>query len=167
MAELQKLNECSRLEAAEIFSKCCGADNWINDMINARPFKTHQGIIETGEKIWRSLNETDWLEAFDHHPKIGDINSLREKFSSTKQFAQREQSGVNHASTEILEELAKLNNEYEKRFGYIFIVCATGKTADEMLSIIRNRITNDPETEIKIAMEEQNKITKLRLEKLL
>lgn len=163
----QKLNELSNEEAAALFSKCCGARKWISGMTGARPFETDRNIIESAEKIWSGLDESDWLEAFKHHPKIGDINSLREKYSSTKQLAENEQSGVNNASNEVLEELAKLNDEYEKKFGYIFIVCATGKTADEMLSIIKSRISNEPQAEIKIAMEEQNKITKLRLEKLL
>ena len=167
MNGLQKLNELSSEEAAELFSKCCGASKWLNQMINSRPFVTNKEIAECSEKIWRTLDEKDWLEAFKQHPKIGDINSLRKKYSSTKKFAVKEQSGVNDASLEVLEELAKLNNEYEKKFGYIFIVCATGKTAEEMLSIIKERIRNDAKAEIKIAMEEQNKITKLRLEKLL
>ena len=163
----EKINELTEEEASELFSKCCGAKKWISGMTDARPFNTVQNIFESARKIWSALDETDWLEAFKHHPKIGDINSLREKYSSTKQLAENEQSGVNQASNEVLEELSRLNDEYEKRFGYIFIVCATGKSADEMLSIIKSRINNDPQTEIKFAMEEQNKITKLRLEKLL
>ena len=163
----EKINELTKEEAAELFSKCCGAKKWISGMTEARPFKTDQSIFENAWKIWTALDESDWLEAFKHHPKIGDINSLREKYSSTKQLEENEQSGVNEASMEVLEELSRLNDEYEKKFGYIFIVCATGKSADEMLSIINNRINNDPQTEIKLAMEEQNKITKLRLEKLL
>ncbi len=167
MITCDKLNELTDKEAAELLSKCCGAKKWIDGMTDARPFKNESDIIENAEKIWTALDKSDWLEAFKHHPKIGDINSLRKKYSSTKQLAENEQSGVNDASMEVLEDLSRLNDEYEKKFGYIFIVCATGKTADEMLSIIKSRINNDQQTEIKLAMEEQNKITKLRLEKLL
>jgi 2-oxo-4-hydroxy-4-carboxy-5-ureidoimidazoline decarboxylase len=151
----------------ELLTKCCGSEKWINSMIREMPFNTKEEIFNNAEKVWYSLNKEDWLEAFSQHPKIGDINSLTEKFYSTKELAGNEQAGVNDASIETLTELAKLNDEYEKKFGYIFIVCASGKSADEMLHIIKERIKNNSETEIKIAMEEQNKITKLRLEKLI
>lgn len=151
----------------ELLTKCCGSEKWINSMIREMPFNTKEEIFNNAEKVWYSLNKEDWLEAFSQHPKIGDINSLTEKFYSTKELAGNEQAGVNNASIETLTEFAKLNDEYEKKFGYIFIVCASGKSADEMLHIIKERIKNNSETEIKIAMEEQNKITKLRLEKLI
>ncbi|MDQ3193801.1 MAG: 2-oxo-4-hydroxy-4-carboxy-5-ureidoimidazoline decarboxylase [Bacteroidota bacterium] len=165
--DLQRLNKLGKEEAAEIFFKCCGTRKWINEMVEARPFRTNHHIFESAEKILKALDEKECLEAFQHHPKIGDINSLKEKYTSTKQLAENEQSGVNDASMEVLEELSILNHEYEKKFGYIFIICASGKTADEMLAIIKNRINNDAAAEIKIAMKEQNKITKLRMEKLL
>lgn len=151
----------------ESLVKCCGSKKWLNEMIQSAPFKSIEDIFHKSEKIWYSLDTDDWLEAFSHHPKIGDLNSLQKKFSGTKELAGNEQSGINSASADILKELAKLNKDYENKFGYIFIVCASGKSAVEMLDIIKNRINNSPEVEIKIAMEEQNKITKLRLEKLL
>ncbi len=157
----------SKSEARVLFEKCCGSGEWINQMMLSIPFVSKNEIMEASEKIWNSLNEKDWLEAFSHHPKIGDINSLKEKFSRTKKIAEDEQSGVSEASDETLQELSKLNEEYERKFGYIFIICASGKSADEMLMIIKERIKNDSEKEIKIAAGEQNKITKLRLEKLL
>jgi 2-oxo-4-hydroxy-4-carboxy-5-ureidoimidazoline decarboxylase len=124
-------------------------------------------LLQTAEEIWYSCKEDDWKEAFTHHPKIGDIDSLKEKFTSTAQWASGEQSGVNVAAQDILEALVTGNNMYEKKFGYIFIVCATGKSAKEMLDLLLARLRNDPQKEIQIAMGEQNKITKLRLEKLL
>lgn len=150
----------------EIFEKCCGAGKWVNEMLSSS-FDSEADLIKKSEKIWYSLDKEDWLEAFSHHPKIGDINSLKEKFSSSKNIAEKEQSGVEHATEETLSELSKLNIEYEKKFGYIFIVCATGKSAEELLALIKARIENDADTEIRIAMEEQNKITKLRLKNLL
>lgn len=151
----------------EDLAKCCGSMNWIEKMINKSAINSKEKFLEAADKVWYSLRKEDWLEAFTHHPKIGDLNSLKEKFSSTKLLAENEQSGVNSATNECLTELARLNEEYERKFGYIFIVCATGKTADEMLALIRERIKNNSEEEVMIAMEEQNKITKLRLEKLL
>ena len=112
-------------------------------------------------------SEKDWKEAFSHHPKIGDLESLKKKFSSTAGWASDEQSGVNTASQQIIEALADGNKKYEEKFGYIFIVCAAGKSAEEMLAIFKSRLQNSPEVEIEIAADEQNKITKLRIEKLL
>jgi len=167
MNDLKKLSSLNPKEKELLFSKCCGAKEWVAGMMELKTIKTKKEILDEAEKILYSLDPKDWLEAFSHHPKIGDINSIREKFASTKKMAESEQSGVNAADNETLIELAKLNQVYEKKFGYIFIVCATGKSAKEMLAIIKKRVSNDSETEIKIAMKEQNKITKLRLEKLL
>ena len=106
------------------------------------------------------------MEAFAHHPKIGDLKGLEEKFASTKAWAGAEQAGVQQAGKQIVEEMAKLNEDYEKKFGFIFIVCATGKTAEEMLALLQSRLPNNYKEELRIAMMEQNKITRLRLHKL-
>ncbi len=124
-------------------------------------------LLEDAEEQWFLCSEADWKEAFAHHPKIGDVESLKKKFASTAQWASGEQSGVNNASAQTMEALAEGNKKYEEKFGYIFIVCATGKSAEEMLAILQNRLQNNPEVEIEIAADEQNKITKLRIEKLL
>ena len=134
-------------------------------MIKMPPAEDLIDLFEDAEEKWYECNEDDWKEAFRHHPKIGDIDALRKTFSSDK-FAADEQQLIDQAPEETLELLAKANNLYEKKFGYIFIVCATGKSADEMLEILNARLANTPDEEIKIAMDEQNKITKLRLEKL-
>lgn len=163
---LQQLNIAP--EAQLELSKCCGSTVWVAKMLEKRPFTNEQELFNLAEEIWRNnCTEQDWLEAFAHHPKIGDIKSLERKFASTKKWASGEQSGVNNADFKTLQELADLNQEYEYKFGYIFIVCATGKSAEEMLMILKSRINNSAEQEIKIAAEEQNKITKIRLEKLL
>lgn len=166
MEKLKKLNELNSREAKDEFIKCCGSNKWIQEMLSHKPYSTKEKLFNTAEKVWYSLEEKDWKEAFTHHPKIGELNSLKKKFISTKTLLQKEQSGINTASIKTLTELAKYNKEYEKKFGYIFIVCATGKSAEEMLSMIKKRINNNPKDEIKIAMQEQFKITKLRLEKL-
>ena len=124
-------------------------------------------LLDDAEDEWYKCSPEDWKEAFSHHPKIGDIDSLKKKFASTANWAMGEQSGTSTASEETIKALAKGNKEYEGKFGYIFIVCATGKSADEMLAILNSRLPNDPKKEIEIAADEQNKITRLRLEKLL
>ena len=124
-------------------------------------------LLEDAEEEWYKCSPEDWKEAFSHHPKIGDIDSLKKKFASTANWAMGEQSGASKAGEETIKAFAKGNKEYEDKFGYIFIVCATGKSAEEMLDILQSRLTNDPKVEIEIAADEQNKITRLRLEKLL
>jgi 2-oxo-4-hydroxy-4-carboxy-5-ureidoimidazoline decarboxylase len=166
MININRINNLSDDEIKKELSLCCGSTKWVEQMIKRRPFQSEDELLDTAEKIWFNLSKEDWLEAFSHHPKIGDINSLKEKFANTKQWAEGEQSGVKTASSDILIELAEGNKLYEEKFGYIFIVCATGKSASEMLSILKERLNNDPSTEIKISAEEQNKITKIRLQKL-
>ncbi len=107
----------------------------------------------------------DWLQAFASHPRIGDRDALRAKFAATGAWTAHEQSGVDGAPEDLLGELAEENCRYEARFGYIFIVCATGKTAGEMLALLKERLTNDAGLELKIAAGEQAKITRIRLEK--
>lgn len=124
-------------------------------------------LLEDAEEMWYACSKDDWKEAFAHHPKIGDVESLTKKFASTAEWASGEQSGVNIAAKETIEALAEGNRLYEEKFGYIFIVCATGKSAEEMLGLLRSRLSNSPNEEIQVAADEQNMITKLRLEKLL
>lgn len=164
--DVQHLNELSEAEAREALTKCCGASLWVEAMLKRRPYKDSEAVLHAAGEIWWQLDKSAWLEAFEHHPKIGDINSLRERFDHTKDWASNEQSGVNNAHEEVLTRLAKGNQEYEEKFGYIFIVCATGKTAEQMLEILEDRLPNDPEKELKIAAGEQLEITIIRLKKL-
>lgn len=164
---LQELNDLSPQELQEALMRCCGASHWVKQMVGKAPYGSKDQLMYFADYLWENAHEETWLEAFTHHPKIGDIDSLEKKFASTKQWAEGEQSGVQAASRQVLEALAKGNADYEDKFGYIFIVCATGKTADEMLSLLHERLPNEPEEEIWTAMGEQQKITKIRLEKLL
>ena len=150
----------------ELLTKCCGSAEWVAKMLDAPFAEDLVDLEETAEEIWYACTQADWLEAFSHHPKIGDINSLKEKFSNTAAWASKEQAAVDKAPENILHQLAKANEEYEQKFGFIFIVCATGKSAEQMLAILQGRLPNNAANEIKIAAEEQLKITKLRLEKL-
>lgn len=161
-----ELNQLPVSQLKEALTTCCGSSAWVNEMARLFPIESNESLLEQAETIWFALNESDWREAFTHHPKIGDIHSLREKFANTKAWAEGEQSGVSTASQQVLENLAEGNRLYEEKFGYIFIVCATGKTAAEMLEILNTRLPNTPEAELLIAAQEQHKITKIRLEKL-
>ena len=135
-------------------------------MLALRPFGSVDILTSAARREWFALTAEDWKEAFTHHLKIGDREALRARFPATHQLSEREQAGMGAASDQIIERLAQGNAAYERRFGYIFIVCATGKSAKEMLDLLTSRLQNDPGTEIRIAAEEQAKITELRLKQL-
>ena len=158
--KLDTLNTLDADAATREFLRCCGSREWASAMTAARPFAMPDTMTAAAEAIWASLDQADWLEAFAAHPKIG-AGSVEDGA-----WSQAEQSGVASASTDVLARLAEANREYEARFGHIFIVCATGKSAAEMLAILRQRLRNDPAREILIAAGEQAKITRIRLEKL-
>jgi 2-oxo-4-hydroxy-4-carboxy-5-ureidoimidazoline decarboxylase len=165
---VQDLNNLEKETLAAELGKCCGAAAWVSSMADGVPFLSENDLLKKAEIIWSNeCNVTDWFEAFTHHPKIGDVKSLQQKFASTKDWAAGEQAGVQKANDDIIAELAEGNKKYEEKFGFIFIVCATGKTAEEMLNLLNDRLPNDYEEEIKIAAQEQNKITQIRLKKLL
>ncbi len=164
---LDEFNGCAPDAAAEDLMKCCGARRWAAEMNARRPFASREALLAASDEIWAGMKREDLLEAFTHHPKIGDIESLRKKFASTAAWASGEQSGVSGAGDEVLRGLSRGNEEYERKFGYIFIVCATGRSAEEMLDLLRERLKNDPARELALAAGEQRKITRIRLEKLL
>ncbi|HEY9786857.1 MAG TPA: 2-oxo-4-hydroxy-4-carboxy-5-ureidoimidazoline decarboxylase [Candidatus Obscuribacterales bacterium] len=164
--KIEEFNALSEEMARVELLRCCGSQRWVEQMTQKRPFASCEQIFTAAGDIWYKLSSEDWLEAFSHHPKIGDLDSLKAKFGNTRAWAAAEQKGVSGASEEVLEDLARANEEYESKFGYIFIVCATGKSAGEMLSILKSRLANDPATELAVAAQEQAKITKIRLEKL-
>jgi 2-oxo-4-hydroxy-4-carboxy-5-ureidoimidazoline decarboxylase len=164
---LVSLNNLPVPALREHLRKCCGSEKWIDAMITIFPVENEQALFREAERAWFSCSEADWLEAFRHHPKIGDVKSLREKFAGTADWAEGEQASVNNTTNEVIEALAEGNKHYEDKFGFIFIVCATGKSAIEMLNLLKERLPNSRQTEIHIAMKEQLKITILRLNKLL
>lgn len=166
-AGLARLNALSDAEAREALGRCCGAARWVEAMAARRPFASSWSLIIAARAEWVKADRAEILEAFGHHPRIGDLDSLRRKFSSTAAWASDEQKGAEGASEQALRDLAAGNAEYEAQFGWIFIVCATGKNAAELLALLWERLENPPEVELKIAAAEQEKITRLRLEKLL
>ena len=165
--DLASLNSLTAEEAQKELLQCCGSKRWAMQMTEARPYSTIEVAIETADRIWQSLTEDDWLEAFRSHPKIGEQKPADRVSDQAQQWSGQEQAGVAAASRETVNSLAALNRAYEMKFGYIFIICATGKTSQEMLAALRERLQHDPAEELPIAAAEQSKITALRLKKLL
>ena len=149
--------------ARQVLQRACGSTQWIDRMMARRPFGSHDALLEAAREEWFALDEADWLEAFSHHPRIGDRASLEARFPQTHDLSSKEQSGIGLAGADVLEALAQANHDYFDRFGFIFIVCATGKSAAEMLALLLARLQNDRETELRNAAEEQSKITARRL----
>ena len=136
-------------------------------MVEARPFEEVGGLLLTAERIWKELGAGDWLEAFAAHPKIGAKKAAPAQQARSAEWSKGEQAGMDATTDTVREDLAEANRAYEKRHGHIYIVCATGRSAGEMLDICRERLGNTAETELSIAAEEQRKITEIRLRKLL
>ena len=163
---LKWLNELPADEAVAEFAKCCGAKRWAETMTERRPYSSVEELTRIAGDTWASLSHEDWLEAFRSHPKIGEKNAAEAVSTQAQHWSGQEQSGVRNADHDTIDSLAHLNRAYEEKFGFIFIVCATGKSAAEMLAILRERLQNDAATELPIAAAEQAKITELRLKKL-
>ena len=158
---LSSFNNLEKTAAAKELFSCCGSQRWVSLVMKAFPFRSAEMLLQKATEAWYDeCDSKDWMESFTHHPKIGDKRSLTEK------FAGKEQAGVASATEEIIEALARSNEEYEKKFGFIFIVCATGRSAGEMLQLLSNRLNNAKDDEVRIAMGEQHKITLLRFGKL-
>jgi 2-oxo-4-hydroxy-4-carboxy-5-ureidoimidazoline decarboxylase len=163
---IERLNSLDDYHFREVLLKCSGSPVWCEQMAQLRPFLDADDLIGKSSRAWEKLSTQDWLDAFRSHPQIGDVESLRDRFSSTAAWASGEQSGIYSTSQEILKSLAEGNATYEKRFGHIFIVSASGKSAEEMLSILNGRLCNSSEVELSISSAEHKKITQLRIEKL-
>ena len=161
-----KFNTLSKIDQRGALLKCCSAEAWVERVLLDAPFEDEAALLESADRNWLDLKESDYLEAFSGHPKIGDINSLKEKFSDTSSLASREQSSVASADDEVLKMLSIGNRSYESKFGFIFIVCATGKSAEEMLNLLQSRMVNDRETEVVNAAEQQRQIFHIRLKQI-
>lgn len=164
MARSYEIDNAQPEAAQEILFKACGSTRWVDRMMARRPFGRDAKLLSAARIEWFGLTELDWLEAFSHHPQIGDRASLEARFPATHDLSAREQAGVDAAREDVLTALADGNAAYLDRFGFIFIVCATGKSAEEMLVLLRERLPHDRASELRIAAEEQAKITALRLQ---
>lgn len=156
---LAALNDCAPEVARAQFKRCCSSSHWIHLMEQARPFAGIAELEAWADRAWVSCSQDDWLEAFAAHPRIGETSGNR--------WSRQDQASVALAAAEVLDALAKANRAYEAKFGYTFIVCATGKSAAEMLDLLEQRLHNPVEMEIKNAAEHQHLILRLRLRKLL
>ena len=152
------LNALSDEQARAELQRCCGARHWVDAMLAARPFGHDAELLASAERVWWRLGRADWLEAFAHHARIGE--------GAGDAWSRREQAGMDGAGEDTRRALAQGNRDYEKRFGYVFLICATGKTAEQMLEALRGRLMHDPATELRIAAGEQASITRLRLDNL-
>ena len=164
---LERLNRASPAAAEAAFLSCCGSRRWARQMTQARGFTDFSELLNKAAEIWHKLETRDWLEAFAAHPKIGANKAVLPTTAQSAEWSRDEQSGTRGADEAVRAELEKLNRLYEETFGFIFIVCATGKSAVEMLEICRRRLANAADAEIRAAADEQQKITEIRLKKLL
>lgn len=163
---LTAFNSLNPKQAINKLMQCNTSESWCLQMEQARPFSDFSSLQCTADIVWKKSSEADLLQAFDGHPEIGDVSTLREKYKNTAASAGHEQSGVNTATDETLSALAKGNQDYKNKFGFIFIVCASSKSADEMLALLLDRLPNTREQELLNAAEEQRKITQIRLSNL-
>jgi allantoicase len=164
---IQRFNTLLREEAEAELLACCGSRAWAGGMADLRPFKGLGDVLDAADAVWRGLVSGEWLEAFRAHPRIGEKKAEKAQDERARGWSEKEQSGLSAAAAETLAALAEQNRAYDAKFGHIFIVCASGKSADEMLSLLRSRMSNEATAELQVAAEEQRKITRLRLEKLL
>jgi 2-oxo-4-hydroxy-4-carboxy-5-ureidoimidazoline decarboxylase len=164
---LSALNELPEPEALPLFLTCCAAEPWAAGMVAGRPYADRPALHRQADVLFDGLSESDWLQAFTAHPKIGDLDSLHKKYAHTAALAGGEQAATNAASDAVLLRLKTGNEAYHQKFGFIFIVCATQRSADEMLDLLEARLPNNRAQELVNAAGEQAKITHLRLDKLL
>lgn len=163
-----RLDEWNRLDAAraaELILPCNGSRAWAQRMVTLRPLATAEDLFTASDRVWRGLPPGEWQEAFDSHPRIGE-RKAKVATEQSLEWSAGEQSAA-HPDDPLREALARGNEEYEAKFGRIFLLCATGRSAEEMLAILRVRLQNDAATELREAAEQQRLITQLRLRKWL
>lgn len=163
----ERFNQLSVAEMRRELIDCCRSKRWVEQMIAQRPFSSAADLLESAEKTWAELGRRDWLEAFRHHPAIGGTRAKGKQSKTARRWSAGEQAAARKASAETLKALAASNRAYHAKFGHVFLICATGKSSEEILKSLQERLSNDTEVELRNAAEEQRKITRLRLEKLL
>ncbi len=164
---IEQLDRLPAAEAAFKLAACCGSSAWIAGMVEHRPFGSREALINAAYDVFRSLLHTDWLDAFAHHPRIGEQKAAATTSPTAEAFSSGEQATASKAGGDVQAELAAANAAYEKKFRFIFVVSATGKSADEILVALKNRLGNECDAEMFIAAREQQKITCLRLNQLI
>jgi 2-oxo-4-hydroxy-4-carboxy-5-ureidoimidazoline decarboxylase len=164
---LARWNQLPAEEAAQEILACCGSLAWARGLAARRPFPDEASLVAASGEIWGQLGARDWMEAFSRHPRIGERKAPQLAPAQSAAWSSQEQQKVAAAGEAVVAALAEANREYERRFGQVFIVCATGKSADEIVDILRRRLQNDDARELQVAAEEQRKITNIRLKKWL
>ena len=162
---LARWNGLAQEEAAREIFPCCGSNTWAASMALKRPLREEATLLAASDEIWRGLGEADWLEAFESHPRIGESRAEKAAPAQSSAWSEQEQHKVATADEAIKMALKWGNREYEHKFGRIFIVCAAGKSAGEILEILRRRLHNDEAVELQQAAEEQRQIMNIRLKK--
>ena len=162
---LAEFNTLHMAQAKLALMDCCGSARWAASVASRRPYATVDALHKAADSVWWKLERSDWLEAFSHHQQIGDKPASGSE--SARQWAAGEQAGARAASEDVKARLARANRAYFEKFGHIYIVCATGKTAEGMLAILNQRLQNDLASELSVAAEQQRLITRIRLDKLL
>ncbi len=161
------LNAATADDAAALLGRCCGSRLWVEGMLELRPFATRAALDDAADAVWARMTRDDWLEAFRHHPRIGSGNEpVARSHEPTADWSREEQSAASRADASTMQALRQANAVYEERFGFVFLICATGRSAAEILRALEARLNNEPDTELRVAAGEQSKITRLRLEKL-
>jgi 2-oxo-4-hydroxy-4-carboxy-5-ureidoimidazoline decarboxylase len=164
---LERWNHLPTEEAVTEILPCCGSKAWANGMAARRPFSEEATLLAASDEIWRNLAEADWMDAFRSHPRIGESKTPQSAVNQSATWSKQEQKSVTAAGDAVKTALTEANREYERRFGHIFIVCATGKSGLEILEILRRRLENDKQTELREAAEQQRQITQIRLKRWL
>ncbi len=156
-------------EARAALIECCGSTAWALEMVVRRPFRSESHLLDAADEAWEKLTEVDWRQAFASHPQIGAaLGTARTGGDGLHvRWSRQEQAAMENAGDATRQAMADGNRAYREKFGYIYIVCATGKSSDEMLAILTERLQNDPASEIRVAATEQSKINRLRLQKML
>jgi OHCU decarboxylase len=162
---LAEFNALTATQAESLLMDCCGATRWAASVASKRPYETVEALHRAADSIWWKLDRNDWLEAFGHHPQIGERPASGS--GSAREWAEGEQGGARGISEDVKTRLARANRAYVDKFGFIYIICATGKSVEAMLALLNQRLQNDPASELSIAAEQQRQITRIRLEKLL
>ncbi len=162
---LARWNGLPQEEAVREILACCGSKTWAASMASKRPIQDEDSLMTTSDAIWSGLGEQDWLEAFRSHPRIGESHAEEVAPAQSSAWSAQEQQKASSADEAVMVALKWGNREYEQKFGRIFIICATGKSASEILEILRRRLHNDEATELRQAAEEQRQIVHIRLNK--
>jgi OHCU decarboxylase len=162
---LEEFNALPKPQAESALMDCCGSSRWSVRVSAGRPYATMEALYKAADSTWWKLERGDWLEAFSHHPKIGEKPASGSE--SARKWAEREQSSTRAVSDDVRDRMARANHAYFEKFGYIYIVCATGKSAEAMLANLNQRLQNDTASEISVAAEQQRLITRIRLDKLI